>query len=147
MPTNTRKDPYRNFRFVVEMDGKEVAAFSDASGFDVSVNMAEYREGNETTTTRKLPGLSKYGNITLKRGVTDDDVLYNWAIDIPSTGKCTRKSISIKLMDEENKASVIWQVINAWPTKYSITEFKGQGNEVLFESLEIAHEGMTRKKA
>lgn len=147
MATNDRKDPYRNYRFKVEIKGMQVAAFSEVTGFDVSVNMSEYREGNEAaTTTRKLPGLSKYSNITLKRGVTDDMEVYTWANQIPSTGKCERKDVTLTLMDEEGKDSAVWQVINAWPVKYSVSEFKGQGNEVLIETLELAHEGMTRKK-
>ena len=146
MATNDRKDPYRNFRFKVECDGLQGASFSDVSGYDMSVNMAEYRNGDDETTTRKLPGLRKYSNITLKRGVTDDMAFYKWVSQALDKGKIERKSVTITLLDEEKADSASWQVVNAWPVKYSISEFKGTGNEVLIETLELAHEGMTRKK-
>lgn len=143
MPRDGSADPYRNFMF--EVGGIEVAAFSDVSGFDVSVNMAEYRDGNEATrTTRKLPGLAKYGNITLKRGVISDLKIYEWIINIAKDGKVDRKDVTLSLKDIDAKVVAVWQVINAWPVKYSVSEFKGQGNDIVMETLELAHEGMTR---
>lgn len=148
MADRDRPDPFRNFRFKVEIDGIENGWFSEASGFDVSVDMAEYRAGDDPVRTkRKLPGLAKYSNITLKRGVTTDMSIYNWAVKIPTTGECERKTVTLKLMDINGDSEVaVWQVVQAWPVKYSVTEFKGQGNEVVFESLELAHEGMTKTK-
>ncbi len=145
MPRDSAADPYRNFMF--EVGGIEVAAFSDVSGFDVSVNMAEYRDGNEASrTTRKLPGLAKYSNITLKRGVINDLKIYQWIINIAKDGKVERKDVTLSLKDIDGTVVATWQVINAWPVKYSVSEFKGQGNEIVMETLELAHEGMTRTK-
>ncbi|GAA0377101.1 phage tail protein [Bacillus horti] len=140
-----RKDPYRNFRFRVEIDGFQQGGFSDVSGYDATVDVIEYREGNQVTTVSKLPGLTKYGNITLKRGVTDSLELYNWLSECVS-GKITRKLVTIIALDEEGNDVATWQVSEAWPTKYSAPDFKGTGNEVAIESLEIAHEGMQRTK-
>ncbi len=145
MATNARLDPYRNFRYRVEIEGIQVAAFSDVSGYDLSMDVIEYRDGNEAITPRKLPGLRKHSNINLKRGITDSMDIYNWIKSV-SEGKVERKSITIISIDEEGNDSVTWQVIQAWPMKYSISDFKGTGNEVLIETLEIAHEGMTRTK-
>ena len=72
-----RNDPLRNFRFRLEIDGITPAGFSEASGFDVSIDAIDYREGNEPTHVRKLPGLTKYGNVTLKWGITDSMHLEN----------------------------------------------------------------------
>ncbi len=145
MATNARLDPYRNFRYRVEIEGIQVAAFSDVSGYDLSMDVIEYRDGNETITPRKLPGLRKHSNITLKRGITDSMDIYNWIKSV-SEGKVERKSVTIISIDEEGNDSATWQVVQAWPMKYSVSDFKGTGNEVLIETLEIAHEGMTRTK-
>ena len=111
----------------------------------MSINVVEYREGNEVITPRKLPGLRKHSNITLKKGATDSMDLFNWIKNV-SDGKVERKSVTIISIDEEGKDSATWQVINSWPVKYALSELKGTGNDVLIETLELAHEGMTRTK-
>lgn len=141
-----RKDPYRKFRFKIEYEGIVSAGFSEVSGFDASVDVVEYREGNEVTTPRKLPGLSKYGNITLKRGVTDNMELFNWIFSYIEKGEIIRKSITIIAMDETGKDVATFQVINAWPMKYTAPDFNATASEVAIESLEFAHEGMKRTK-
>lgn len=138
-----RRDPYRNFRFRVEVEGIQQAGFSEVSGFDASLSVIEYREGNETITPRKLPGLAKYGNITLKWGVTDSLDMYTW-LQESIQGTMSRKTVTIIAVDEEGNDVATWQVIEAWPVKYSAPNFNGTGNEVAIESLELAHEGMTR---
>ncbi|WP_064202147.1 phage tail protein [Brevibacillus brevis] len=140
-----RKDPYRKFRYRVEMDGIQQAGFSEVSGFDASVDVVEYREGNEVITPRKLPGLAKYGNITLKWGVTDSMDLYNWMQDTIQ-GKVARKTVTIIAVNEAGDDVATWKVIEAWPTKYTAPDFNGTSSEVAIEQLEIAHEGMTRTK-
>ncbi|OXM85048.1 phage tail protein [Paenibacillus rigui] len=138
-----RKDPYRNFRFRIEVEGIQQAGFSEVSGFDASISVIEYREGNEITTARKLPGLSKYGNITLKWGVTDSMDMYNWMSE-SLQGKIQRKTVTIIAINEEGTDVATWQVIEAWPIKYTAPNFNGTGNEVAIELMELAHEGMTR---
>jgi len=138
-----RRDPYRNFRFRVEIEGIQQAGFREVSGFDASLDVVEYREGNEIITTRKLPGLVKYGNITLKWGVTDSMDMYKWIEDCIS-GNVERKTVTIIAIDEEGGDVATWQVIEAWPTKYSAADFNATASEVAIETLELAHEGMTR---
>lgn len=140
-----RRDPYRNFRFRVEIEGIQQAGFSEVSGFDASIDVIEYREGDEVTTPRKLPGLTKYGNITLKWGVTDSMDMYQWMQEAIE-GKIERKTVTIIAIDEEGGDVATWQVIEAWPAKYTAPNFNGTGAEVAIELLEIAHEGMTRTK-
>ncbi|ASS75499.1 phage tail protein [Tumebacillus algifaecis] len=141
-----RKDPYRKFRFKVEYDGIVSAGFSEVSGYDASVDVVEYREGTEVTTPRKLPGLTKYGNITLKRGMTDNMELFNWIFQYIEKGEIVRKSITITVMDETGAEAAAFQIINAWPMKYSGPDLNATASEVTIESLEIAHEGMKRTK-
>ena len=141
--TAERNDPYRNFRFRVEIEGLQQAGFSEVSGFDASFDVIQYREGNEATTTRKLPGLARYGNISLKWGATDSIELYEWIQDCVN-GTIERKTVTIIAIDEEGGDVATWQVIEAWPVRYTAPNFNGQGSEVAIELLELAHEGMTR---
>lgn len=138
-----RIDPYRNFRFRVELEGLEQAGFSEVSGFEATFDVIEYREGNEVTTPRKLPGLVKYGNISLKWGTTESMELYEWIQECVE-GTIERKTITIIALDEEGEDVATWQVIEAWPVKYTAPTFNGTGNEVAIELIEFAHEGMTR---
>lgn len=135
--------PYGKFRYKVEIDGLEAGGFSEASGFDASIDVIEYREGDMVQTPMKLPGLKKYGNITLKQGVADSMVMYEWMI-AGVEGEVERKTITITILDETETATASWQVINAWPAKYTAPDFNALTSEVAIESLEIAHEGMTR---
>ncbi|MCK5013019.1 MAG: phage tail protein [Candidatus Omnitrophica bacterium] len=139
----TRNDPYRQFRFRVE--GIEEAGFSEVSFADTTTDPVEYREGNEPPRFRKLSGLTKYGNITLKWGITDSMKLYEWrqrVIDLGAEGE--RKDVSIVLIDEAGNDKARWEIEEAWPSKYDPTDFSAKGNEVAIETLELVHEGFKR---
>lgn len=135
--------PHGRFRYKVEIDGLDAGGFSEVTGFDASIDVIEYREGDMVTTPMKLPGLKKYGNITLKQGLVDSMVLYDWII-AGVDGAVQRKTITVTLLDEEEAPAASWQVINAWPMKYTAPDFSATSYEVAIETLEIAHEGMTR---
>lgn len=135
--------PHGKFRYKVEIDGLDAGGFSEVSGFDASIDVMEYREGDMVQTPMKIPGLKKYGNITLKQGLADSTVLYDWII-AGVNGAVERKTITITLLDAEEAPAASWQVINAWPTKYTAPDFNATSSEVAIETLEIAHEGMTR---
>lgn len=135
--------PHGKFRYKVEIDGLEAGGFSEASGFDASIDVMEYREGDMVQTPMKIPGLKKYGNITLKQGVADSMVMYEWMI-AGVEGEVERKTITITILDATETAAASWQVINAWPTKYTAPDFNATSSEIAIESIEIAHEGMTR---
>ncbi len=137
-------DPIRNFRFKIECDGVQNGGFSEVSGFDLSIDVIEYREGGEPTTPRKLPGLTKYSNITFKAGVVDQN-LYTWIIECVG-GTIERKDLTLNAYGEEDADTVIasWTIENAWPVKYTAPDFNATGNDVAVESLEIAHESLKR---
>lgn len=140
----TRVDPYRNFNFIVEIDGIKQAGFSDCSGFGASTDPIEYREGGENTTVRKLPGVTKYPNITLKWGLTDSRELYDWYNNIVK-GIVVRKTGSIVLYDLDGiTEKVRWNFVNAWPTKWNGPAFSAKANDISIETLELAHEGIER---
>jgi len=142
-----RQDPYRQFRFRVEIDGITQAGFNECSFADTTTEVADYREGDEPPVSRKLSGLTKYGNITLKWGITDSMDLYNWRQQVMDTGaEGARKNVSIILIDEAGADKARWDIVRAWPTKYDPPDFSAKGNEVAIETLEIVHEGFKRVK-
>jgi phage tail-like protein len=140
-------DPYRNFRFRVEIDSIAIAAFSECSIPESTTKDVDYREGtDQPTLTRKLSGRTTYGNITLKRGITDTLDLYNWQKSVQDMGAGgARKNISIVMVDETGQDKCRWNVSRAWPTKYESDQLKADGDEVVLETLEIVHEGIQRK--
>ena len=135
--------PYGKFRYRVEIDGLDAGGFSEVTGFDASIDVMEYREGDMVQTPYKIPGLKKYGNITLKKGLTDSMVMYEWLIT-GVDGPVDRKTITITSLDESEQPVTSWQVINAWPVKYTAPDFNATSSEVAIETVEIADEGMTR---
>lgn len=143
MATGDRVDPYRGYNFRVEMDGIERAAFREVAGLDASQDPIEYREGTEPLRVRKLPGLNKYSNITLKWGLTDDASLWEWRKKA-SEGKVERKNGSIILMNDAGEEKLRWNFHDAWPTKWTGPSLNATGNEVAIETLEIAHEGVEK---
>jgi phage tail-like protein len=143
MATGQRVDPYGNFNFLVEIDGIARAAFSDASGFDTTIDVTEYREGGENTTPRKLPGQAKYSNIVLKWGLTQDRELYDWVLQTVQ-GDIQRKNGSIVALDSAGNEVVRWNFRNAWPAKWDGPDYTAKGNDVAIETLELAHEGVVR---
>lgn len=147
MAAGGRKDPYKSHRFLVEIDGISQAGFREVTIPDTSQDPIEYREGNEPPTVRKLAGLVKYGNVSLKWGITDSLDIYKWRQQVEQ-GQMNdaRKNVAIVLIDEEGNKQSRWEFSQAWPVKYDAPDFNATGNEVAIESLEIAHEGMKRTK-
>ena len=143
-----RNDPLRNFRFRVEINGITQAGFSDVTIAETTVDVVDYREGTDPPHFRKLSGLTKYGNVTLKRGLTAGTGaldLLTWHETI-SKGfiKDNRKDVAVIVQDEAGQPAARFVISMAWPTKYHHTDFTGKGNEVIVELLELANEGIER---
>jgi phage tail-like protein len=145
--SSARIDPWRTVRYHLEWDGLVQAGFSEVTVPDTSTDPIEYREGNEITTVRKIPGLTKYSNIVCKRGITKNMELFNWYKEIVDGNILnSRKTISILLLDELGNEAVRWDFTNAWPNKYDPPDLNATGNTIGIETLEIVHEGMRRVK-
>jgi len=141
MATGDIPDPYGNYNFLVEMDGITRAGFQECSGFDSTIDVIEHREGGENTTVRKLPGLTKYSNIVLKWGMTDDTDLYDWHHKVVR-GDIERKNGSIVVLNRKGEEVARWNFYRAWPTKWDGPDLNAEGNDVAIETLELAHEGV-----
>jgi phage tail-like protein len=112
----TREDPFRGSRFLLEIDGITLAGFSEVTIPDSSADPIEFREGNEGPTVRKIPGLVKYSNISLKRGITTSTELFEWYKQvIDGKFKKIRRNISIILLDELGSEANRWNFVGAWP--------------------------------
>jgi phage tail-like protein len=142
MPGPQRNDPYKNFNFLVEIDGIALAAFSEVTGLESETTVVEYRTGAEVGT-RKLPGLTKYSNIVLKRGITQDADLWNWRQSVVD-GNTQRKNGTIVLLDDDRTEVVRWSFREGWPCKWQGPALNAKNSEVAIELLEIAHEGLER---
>ena len=145
MPTGKRCDPYVGFKFTIDLNGVVEAGFRECSGLDSSQDAIEYREGRDEARPRKLPGLNKYSNITLKRGVTDSMKLWEWR-DKAIKGNVERVDGSIMLVDDAGTVLTQWDFKQGWPTKWGGPPMNATANEVAIETLDIAHEGLVRVK-
>jgi phage tail-like protein len=141
MMAPARQDPYRNFNFVVEIDGIVAAGFTEVSLPAASADVIEYREGGEPNVVRKLPGRIHFGTLLLRRGLTASDELYNWWKTVLD-GQTSRRNVAVILMDEARTPVKRWVFRNAWPARYQPSGLDARGREVVIETLEIAHEGM-----
>ncbi len=140
-----RDHPYGNQHFRVDLgagaDGPE-AGFSEVVLPDISVDVIEYREGNDKESgTHKLPGLARYDNVILRRGVIGSLNLYDWINQVRNGDANARRSVTITLLSEDLTQVVFtWKLLRAWPVKYSFGDLNAQGTDVAIEELVLAYE-------
>jgi phage tail-like protein len=150
MPT-FRNNPYTAFNFLVSLggdqgDGSEgtiIGGFSDASGLGFEVQYAEYRNGNEKfNTVRKVPGISKNDDVTLKRGLVGSDDLFKW-LKAVKEGSPDPRQVTIILLNEAREAVATWVLRQAQPKKWSGPTLAAKGGgDVAMEELHLVHEGI-----
>ena len=137
-----RDNPYLNFNFTVDIGVGDELGFSEVEGLAGEIEVIEYREGaDRVNTARKLPGLAKYANVTLKRGITGRTDLFEWWKSVRD-GQVQRRNVTITLLDEQRQPVLRWLLRNAWPVKIEGPALNATGNEVAIETLELAHEGL-----
>jgi phage tail-like protein len=136
--------PLPKFYFSVDFGGGMEMQFQEVSGLDVEAQPIEFRAGNDKAFSKiKMPGIRKFSDITMKRGVIKSDArLWDWFSAI-KMNTVKRRTVVIKLMDETGAPTMTWTLKNAFPTKITGTDLKAEGNEVAIETIEIAHEGLT----
>jgi phage tail-like protein len=139
----SRVDPFRNFRFLVEIDGIVQGGFSECSGFGSNIEVIEYREGGDATTVRKLPGKTSYTDIVLKWGVTLSRELYDWHLQVIN-GQISRRNGSVVILDDTGQEAVRWNFFNAWPSKYDPVDLNAKGNDVAIDTLTVSCERLER---
>ncbi len=134
--------PLPKFHFRVEWGGSKIG-FTEVTGLNIENELIEYRDGSSPEYHKiKMPGLQKYGNITLKRGMFNgDNEFFSW-LNTVTLSKIERRDVLISLLNENHEPVWVWKVKNAWPTKVTAPDLKSDANEVAVESIELAHEGL-----
>jgi phage tail-like protein len=142
-------DPLASYTFYVEIDGITEASFKECLGLESKTEIIEHREStkNGTQVIKKLPGALTWANITLRRGVTDSLILYEWRKKVEE-GKINeaRKNGSIVVFNTEQTEVARFNFINGWPCRYKGPDIVAAENKVAIEEIEIVHEGLTREK-
>ena len=138
--------PYVSFRFRIEFDKVIAGGFMECSGLQVETEVEEHREGGLNEYAHKLPKGTKYGTITLKRGLIDTTDLWDWNQKVIAGQTKQRKDLSIILLDSQGNDKIRWDVHEALPVKWSSSELKSDGNTVMVETLELVHHGFVRGK-
>jgi len=134
--------PLPKFHFQVEWGGASLG-FTEVSGLSVETDVIEYRDGVSPEYIKtKMPGMQKFGNITMKRGTFQgDNEFFDWWNSV-ALNTIERRDVTISLLNESHEPVIVWKVKNAWPTKVQSTDLKSDGNEVAIETIELAHEGL-----
>ena len=145
-PTPVRPDPFLAHRFKIEVDGLVVAGFSEVSGLQVETEFEEIQEGGQNRYRHKLAKSSKYGNLTLKRGITDSTVLWDWHRSVVE-GTVQRKTVHVIVWDvfdpQTRRERWRWSFAKAYPVKWNGPDLKSDASSVAIETLELAHNGIT----
>lgn len=137
-----RERPYSQFNFFV-LIGDVPAGFQEVSGINLEITVAEYRNGNEPVNSpRKITGMHKVGDVTLKRGVIGEvELLHGWIQAVRDGDQKDRRSVTIQLQDESHEGPVqSWVLSEARPTKYTGPSLTGKGTDVAIEELVLTCE-------
>ena len=135
-----RRDPFKNYSFLVEIDGIASSAFKSVSGLAAEAEVIEYREGSDpVSSSRKLPGRVRYPNVRLSRGLTTSRDLWDWWQTVVD-GTVERRNVAITLLDDSRTPVLRWLLREAWVAKFEGPEFDASKNEVAIETIELAHD-------
>ena len=139
------EDAIGNYAYQIEIDRVTLAQFKEVSGLQAEIQVIEHRENKPKgiPVIKKLPGARKWGDITLKRGKTDNPAFWKWLKEVQD-GKIdsARRNASIVLYDYERGEKVRFNLFNAWPSKVKVSNLQAGGSEIVVEEITIAHEGL-----
>lgn len=136
--------PLPRFHFQVDWGGAKIN-FMEVTGLTEEVEVMEYRHsGSPNFSKIKMPGLRKFGNITLKRGKFEQDFDYNdWLAEIANERVNNRRDVVFRLLNEKHEPVAVWKATRCFPIKITAPDFKSDANEIAIETAEIAHEGLS----
>ena len=135
--------PLVKFQFSVKI-GEMEGLFQEVTGLSSETQKIEYRKGSSKEfSSVKMPGIKKFGNVTLKKGIFKGDKDFRKFYDTVKMNTIERMTIFISLLDETNAVAMSWALTNAFPSKITSTDMKADGNDVAIETIELTHEGLT----
>ncbi len=136
---NTISNPAASLGLPTDVD----MCFQEVSGLTATVNTSDLMEGGENRFKHKLPGRVSYDNLVLKRGLVTNSSILQWCINAISNFEFKPITVFVKLLNEEGEPLATWQVINAYPVKWSVSNFNAEQNSVVVETLELAYQYFT----
>jgi phage tail-like protein len=140
-------DPSPSFKYHVEIQGVEVARFSECSGLDFETETFDYKEGGLNSRVHRFPGRWKFSNLTLKKGIASDGKpLWDWVEEMvkkANSGEFTTHTVTVTLYDVSGEKQLrTWTFQDAYPTKWSASTLTAEQNSIAIETLVLAHQGM-----
>lgn len=151
MANNTSAGGYYppvGFHFKVDFVGignDNDSRFQTVSGLNVEYDTEAYKEGGENRFEHKLPLRSKYPDLSLKRGMLTDSKVISWVLDALQNRMFKPVQINVMLLNEEHQPLKTWNIFNAWPKKWAVSDFNAQENSVVIETLDISYNYFTVK--
>lgn len=142
-----RDHPYGQFTFQVDFGSGDPdsvdGGFEEVGPLSAGIDIIEYRAGNDkVNSVRKMPGLHRVHDVTLKRGLIGSDTLFTW-FRAGTLGQADRRTVTIRLMSEDRSGAVFtWRLVNAWPVKYVVPSLNATGSDVAIEELVLTCEGI-----
>lgn len=140
-PAPARNDPYRNNQFLVEIDGMASASFLSIQGIETITDVIEYRDGNEAALPRRLLGLHRCTNITLRRGLTNNRELWEWRLSVLE-GRTDRRNGVIVVLDSTRRPVLRLSFREAWPCRWSLSGMDALAKEAIIEEVELVVEDL-----
>ena len=159
-------DPFAGYLFRLTLGNIVIAGFSECSGLELETGVFEYQEGGRNTHKLKFPDLASVKNLVLKRGINRSHELFDWYMNVAqglfdhanqrpasrgAAGHSTQSSlqdlsrrITIALVNVEGIVQKEWALRRAFPVKWTGPEFSATADNVAFESIELAHEGLEK---
>jgi phage tail-like protein len=143
--------PPVGFHFKVEVQNLPAndndVRFTEVSGLSMEMGTEEIAEGGENRFIQKYPTRTKYPELVLKRGLLVNSEILTWIRECLEDYKIQPKTIFIKLLNEEHQPLLTWNVVNAYPTKWSVSDLNASNNAVVIESLQFFYQYFTLVKA
>jgi phage tail-like protein len=142
--------PPPGFHFKVEigdLTGDSEIRFSEASGLSLEIATEEVIEGGENRFIQKFPTRVKYPELVLKRGLLVGSAAQDWIKECIESYTITTKNILVKLLNEEHEPLLTWNLVNAYPTKWGVSDFNALNNAVVIESLTFYYQYFTLTKS
>jgi phage tail-like protein len=137
-----RSDPYQGCNFVIEIEGLLIGGFSECSGLEVETELFEYREGGLNDHIHRFAGGTRSPPLVLRHGITSADGLWRW-YQMTAAGQVARRNGTIFLLGNDHAAVIQWDFRDAFPYKWTGPELRAEAASVAFESVELAHRGLT----
>lgn len=145
MPDGRKEDPYFSFMFYVEIDGINIAQFSEVNGLQIEIEIESYQEGGQNGFVHNFPKGIKYQPLVLKRGITNLDGLWDWYKEVRN-GQIVRKNVTVRMykssQDIPKNATWSWIFQKAYPVKWMGPTLKADSSTIAFESIELVHQGI-----